>query len=212
MKDRLFFIPKFLLVGSFVVLLTMFLVRIISSSNLAAQASLTQTAVAALPTATDSATETPLVTDTPTPEPTSALPTATVTPFPTATFEPGKVVDEDCNVAESYADITIPDKTEIYADHKFTKTWRLLNAGTCTWTDKYVLYFVSGNQMSGPNKQTAFPVSVEPGKSIDIYVELRAAKTAGTYKGFWGLKDQYGNEFGLGLPGDPFYVEIVVIE
>ncbi|NQS91333.1 MAG: hypothetical protein HQ574_02905, partial [Chloroflexi bacterium] len=93
-----------------------------------------------------------------------------------------------------------------------TKTWRLLNAGKCTWTPQYTLYFDSGKQMSGPNKQNAFSVPVEPGQSIDISVELRAAKTAGTYKGFWGLKDQYGNEFGLGIEGEPFYVEIVVIE
>ena len=51
------------------------------------------------------------------------------------------------------ADVTVPDKTEIYADHKFVKTWRLLNAGTCTWTTKYSLYFVSGKQMFGPDRK-----------------------------------------------------------
>ena len=193
-------------------LLTMFLVRIISSNQLAAQVYMTQTAVAGLPTATDSPTETPLPSNTPTLEPTSALPSATVTPFPTTTPEPGKVVAADCNIAEFYTDVTIPDGTEINADHKFTKTWRLLNAGKCTWTEGYILYFVSGDQMSGPDKQTAFTVQVEPGRAIDISVELRAPKTPGTYKGYWGLKDQYGNEFGLGKLGDPIYVLIRSIE
>ena len=87
-----------------------------------------------------------------------------------------------------------------------------MNSGTCTWTPKYSLYFVSGNQMSGPDKQQAFAVDVEPGQVIEISVTLRASKSLGERKGYWGLKDEFDNEFGLGENGTPFYVEIVVIE
>jgi hypothetical protein len=209
---RLQFIPVILLAGSLGVLGIMFGIRIVGNKRQVTAIIQTQTAVAAQITATQTNTAVPLVTDTPTSEPTSSIPTDTVTPFPTPTPEPGKTVEAGCNVAVFVADITIPDKTEIFADHKFVKTWRLQNGGKCTWTTKTVLYFVSGSQMSGPDKTSAFPVDVEPGESIDISVTLRAPKTAGVSKGYWGLKDQYGNEFGLGMLGDPFYVEIVVVE
>ena len=208
---RFQFLPILLLVGSLIVLIFMFAFRGIINQQQIADTIETQTVIADAVVPTLPATHTPEATLTPTLEPTLSESTATVTPFPITTLEPGVIVEEGCNVAQFVADITIPDKTEIYADHKYTKTWRMQNAGTCTWTDRYVLYFVSGNKMSGPDKQSAFPVSVEPGQSIDISVELRAPKTAGTYKGFWGLKDQYGNEFGLGILGEPFWVEIVSI-
>lgn len=209
---RIQFLPIILLVGSLGVLMIMFLVKVVGTNRQVTATIQTQTAVAAQITPTQTNTAAPLVTDTSTPEPTSSIPTATVTPFPTPTPEPGKTVEAGCNIAVFVSDITIPDKTEIFADHKFEKTWRLQNGGKCTWTTKYVLYFVSGRQMSGPDKTSAFPVDVEPGESIDVSVTLRAPKITGISTGFWGLKDQYGNEFGLGMLGDPFYVEIVVIE
>jgi hypothetical protein len=209
---RLQFLPFILMAGSLVVLGIMFTVRAIGNQRLVAARIQTLTAIAAEVTAASTKTAIPTQTKTPSLEPTSNVPTETVTPFPTFTPEPGVVVEEGCNVALFVADITIPDKTEIYADHKFEKTWRLQNGGKCTWTTKYILYFESGNQMSGPDKSSVIPLAVEPGQSIDISVTLRAPKTAGTYKGFWGLKDQYGNEFGLGNLGKPFYVEIVVVQ
>lgn len=190
----------------------MFGIRVVGNQRQAAAIIQTQTAVAAQITPTEAVTDTPLPSDTPTLEPTEVLPTSTVTPFPTATPKPGEVVEEGCLEAAYIADVTIPDKTEIDADHQFVKTWRLQNTGTCTWTIQYELVFNSGNQMSGAKKTNAIIVPVEPGKVIDISVTLRAPKTEGTYKGFWNLEDQYGNPFGLGPAGKPFYVEIVVIE
>ncbi len=66
--------------------------------------------------------------------------------------------------------------------------------------------------MSGKEESYAIILPVEPGKVIDISVTLRAPKDPGTYKGYWNLEDQYGNPFGLGREGVPFYVEIVVPE
>ena len=207
---RLQLLPILLLVGSLGVLGVMFGVRAISNQRLINSSIKTQTAIVEQATATISPTATPLPTETPTP--TEIPPTATVTPFPTATPKPGEVVEEGCNVAEYIADVTFPDKTIIDADTKFTKTWRLLNNGTCTWTNQYKLVFHSGEQMSGRKETNAISLPVDPGKLIDISIELRAPKTEGTYKGYWILEDQYGNPFGLGRAGKPFYVEIVVVE
>jgi len=209
---RIQFLPIILLVVSLGVLAIMVLVKVIGTRTQAAALVKTQTAIAA------AITDTPIATNTVKPSATiyftetPSLPTLTVTPFPTETPKPGEVIEEGCNEAMYMADVTIPDKTEIFADHKFVKTWRLLNTGTCAWTNRYSIYFVSGRQMSGPDRKNVFPLEVKPGESIDISVTLRAPKVTGVIRGFWGLKDQYGNEFGMGPAGDPFYVEIKVIQ
>ena len=208
---RLQLLPIILLVGSLGVLGIMIGIRVVDNQRQAAVIFKTQTAVAQFtPTAT--ITDTPLPSNTPTIEPTESLPTATVTPFPTATPKPGEVIEDGCLEAAFIADVTIPDKTEIDADHQFIKTWRLQNTGTCTWTTQYKLVFKSGNRMHTPDETNAIILPVEPGKMIDISVTLRAPLTAGTYKGFWIMEDQYGNPFGIGPAGVPFYAEIVVIE
>ena len=209
---RIQILPIILLLVSLGVLVIMVLVKVIGTRTQAAALVKTQTAIATamtntpVPTNTVKPSATIYFTETP------SLPTLTVTPFPTETPKPGEVIEEGCNEALFMADVTIPDKTKIDADRKFLKTWRLLNAGTCTWTTKYSLYFVSGNQMFGPDRINAFPVEVEPGQSIDISVTLRAPKVSGVIRGYWGLKDQYGNAFGMGPEGDPFYVEIKVLQ
>ena len=209
---RIQFLPIILLVVSLGVLIIMVLVKVIGTRTQAAALVKTQTAIATAMTDTPVPTNTVKPTATPDYTETPSLPSLTVTPFPTETPKPGEVIEEGCNETMFMADVTIPDKTEIFADHQFVKTWRLLNSGTCTWTTKYSLYFVSGQQMFGPDKKSVFPVVVEPGQSIDISVELRAPKESGVIRGYWGLKDQYGNPFGMGPEGDPFYVEIKVIK
>lgn len=209
---RIQFLPIILLIVSLGVLAIMVLVKVVGARTQAAALVKTQTAIAAAITDTPVPTNTAISTATPHYTETPILPTLTVTPFSTETPKPGEIIPEGCNEAMFMADVTIPDKTQIYADHKFVKTWRMLNTGTCTWTTRYSMYFVSGRQMSGADRVNAFPVDVEPGQSIDISVILRAPKVNGVIRGYWGLKDQYGNPFGMGPEGDPFYVEIKVIE
>ena len=154
--------------------------------------------------------ETPVPSETPTPEPTATILLATDTPSPTPTEELQPTAEEGCNVAVFVLDVTVPDKTKFYPDVKFTKTWRLLNNGTCTWTTDYKVYYYSGDQMSGPDIQRLASVPVPPGKTIDISVVLRAPLKPGTYKGSWALKDAAGEHFGLGSLNNAFYVEIIV--
>jgi hypothetical protein len=109
-------------------------------------------------------------------------------------------------------DVTIPDKTEILPGQEFIKTWRLQNAGTCTWTDKYVLIFVSGEQMNG-NSPLPLSGSTAPGSTLDVAITLKAPGTTGTYQGNWELRDPNGIIFGSGNAStDPFYVLIKVVE
>ncbi len=139
-------------------------------------------------------TYTPTVTGTP-PTPT---PTKSVTPIPAA-----------CDRAQFVSDVTVPDGTGFAPGIAFSKTWRLKNVGTCTWSN-YSLMFDSGEKMGGPDS-AVIPTSVSPGQTVDITISLTSPNTAGTYRGYWKLKNSSGVPFGIGSAGTKsFWVEIRV--
>jgi hypothetical protein len=108
-------------------------------------------------------------------------------------------------------DITIPDGTTFTPGAQFTKTWRLKNIGSCTWTSNYALVFSNGNQMGGPIAVSLAGV-VQPGDVVDLSVNLVAPTQAGDYQGFWKLRDAAGVHFGVGPnSADPFWVKIKVV-
>jgi len=123
--------------------------------------------------------------------------TATSTPIPTGAGPSG-------DRAVFVADVTIPDGTVITPGAAFTKTWRLQNAGTSTWTTSYSLAFVSGEQM-GSIKSVPLAQSVGPGAQVDISVDLVAPSNQGTYQGYWKMKNASGQFF-----NDAVYVLIAV--
>jgi hypothetical protein len=100
-------------------------------------------------------------------------------------------------------DVTISDYTEIEAGNSFTKTWKIENTGTCTWSSDYSLEFVSGDEMDGSS--TAIGESVNPGASVEISVDMAAPEDADEYTGYWQLENSGGTLF-----GSKFYVLIVV--
>jgi len=101
---------------------------------------------------------------------------------------------------------TIPDGTKFSPGAKFTKTWQFMNNGQSTWTTAYKLAFVSGEQMSGP-ESLAVELEVQPGRLVDISVDLQAPKGTGSYTGYWRLQNAAGQFF-----GDRVYVQIEVVE
>jgi hypothetical protein len=184
----------------------MFVVRGLINRNQSSRTDQAPTAVEVITTSTS--TESLLPTETPTLEPTGTILVATETALPTATDN--DVPDEGCNVASFLADITIPDGDIIDPGTKFTKTWLLKNDGSCTWDTNYKLYYFSGDKMSGPDSQQMVYIPVPSGTSIEISVDLNSPEEAGTYKGYWALKDPGGNHFGISSFKNPFYVEIIV--
>lgn len=118
---------------------------------------------------------------------------------------------ESCtDKADFVEDITVPDDTVFSAGETFVKTWRLRNAGACTWTEQYELVFVDGEQMGG-DSPIPMPGAAYPGKTIDLSVELTAPSTIDTYIGNWMLRNAEGNLFGVGKNADkPFWVQIKV--
>ena len=143
--------------------------------------------------------------------------TATPTPIPTIARSPQPDVTPsqtgECNrvAAGVPFDVTIPDDTIMQPGQSFTKTWRLVNNGTCKWTRLYAVVFFSGNPM-GAHQTNYLNAEVLPGQSIDVSVEFIAPFEPGMYQSNWMLQSQAGELFGLGPNGDaPFWVRIHVV-
>ena len=115
-----------------------------------------------------------------------------------------------CDQAGFVDDVNVPDGSTLAAGTSFTKTWRLKNTGTCTWTTDYALVFSSGNSMDGPTSMK-LPGSVQPGQTIDLPVGLKAPGEPGAYRGYWKLRNAAEVLFGVGPQADTFYVDIKVV-
>lgn len=177
-------------------------------------------------TPTPESTQAPVVTEDVSPGPTAgatdeptadapivltAVPTATLipsnpTPVPATQPPAGGCIDR----AAFVQDVSVPDGTVVRPNQGFTKTWRLRNDGTCTWTTAYAVVFSSGNAMGGPAAQ-ALPAAVAPGSTVDISLNLTAPSTTGTHRGEWLLRNASGTVFGLGESRSrPFWLEVSV--
>lgn len=131
--------------------------------------------------------------------PTLALPTATAILPPTAA----------CDLAQFVRDVTIPDGTVFAPSATFTKTWRLKNVGTCTWSG-YSLVFDSGDSMSGTSPTSIGTVS--PGQEVELSVNFTAPTTNGSYRGYWRIRNASGVLIPVlgGTEGRSFFVDIRV--
>jgi hypothetical protein len=117
----------------------------------------------------------------------------------------------ECDQAGFEKDVTIPDNTVLSPGEQFTKTWRLRNDGTCTWNSSYALVFDRGDAMGGPASATLTSNPIPPGETVDVSIVLIAPETAGTYQGYWKLRNPAGQVFGLGAERDKdFWVKIKV--
>jgi hypothetical protein len=126
-------------------------------------------------------TPTPLFTNTPT------LPPATpMTPSPTV---------QKCEDAAFVSDVTIPDGTQMVVNQHFTKTWRVMNTGTCTWLTSFYLGFSYGESMGGVTK-VSLASAVAAGQTVDLSANLIVPNKTGKLTGVWAIFDNTGVNFG----------------
>ncbi|MCW5875211.1 MAG: hypothetical protein KIS88_11260 [Anaerolineales bacterium] len=180
--------------------------------NSANSAAMVQTAAASTVSAqlTESALLQPTATFTPLPTETPAAtetPSVTNTPFATLPPSGGTGgtggVNPACDAMAFVTDVTVPDGTDFAPGATFTKTWRIRNSGTCSWSTSYSVVFSSGAAMNGPATQP-FTATIAPNSTMDISVNLTAPSTPGTHTGYWMLRNASGQTFGS------FYVIIDV--
>jgi hypothetical protein len=135
---------------------------------------------------------------------------ATNTPMPTSTPAPTATTASYCDWAAFVKDVTVPDGTDMQPDETFTKTWRLRNRGTCTWTPDYMLVFSGGSQLS-ETTAVRLPTYVAPGQTVDVSVLLTAPYIPGEHTSYWMLRNPSGALFGTSDKANiPFYVDIDV--
>ncbi|MCC6301099.1 MAG: hypothetical protein IT314_17555 [Anaerolineales bacterium] len=155
---------------------------------------LTQTALAApsetpFPTLTASATFAPFATS-----------TGSVLPLASPTTSGG---GNACYRMTFVSDVSIPDNTPMTPGQNFTKTWKVLNSGTCAWEAGFKFAFTGGEQMSGVN--FTLPSAVAPNATLDVSVAMIAPNKTGKLRGNWRMQTAGGQFF-----GDEVYVQIVV--
>jgi len=103
-------------------------------------------------------------------------------------------------------DVTVPDNAQMTRGAKFTKTWRFMNSGKCTWSG-YTISFVAGDRMETPDSA---PIpETEAGKTVDVSVELTAPSIDGSYTGFYELKNNKGVTLAIGTE-TTFWVKILI--
>jgi hypothetical protein len=116
-----------------------------------------------------------------------------------------------CDKVQFVADVTVPDGTNFPPGATFTKTWRLKNVGSCTWTTAYQLVFFSGEQM-GAASSVSFSRTVAPGQVVDTSINLIAPSSPGSHRGYWMFKNANGALFGIGAQANkPWWVDIRVL-
>ncbi len=142
-----------------------------------------------------------------TPVPFPTIPAATTQPA--VNTQPPATATSSCDLGQFITDVTIPDGTTMDPGEMFTKTWRLKNVGSCTWSG-YNLIFDSGDLMGGTS-----PIAigtVNPGQEVDLSVNLTAPSTNGSYRGYWRIRNTNGVLLPIlsGYQGKSFYVDIKV--
>ncbi len=157
-------------------------------------AGLTQTAVAQptiqlFPTLTASPTFAPFATS-----------AATFPPISQATVVPTK----SCYSMAFASDVTIPDNTPMTPGQTFTKTWKVVNNGSCAWDAGFKFAFTGGDAMSGVTY--TLPSAVAVNATVDISVAMTAPTTkTGTIRSNWRMSTAGGQFF-----GDEVYVVVTV--
>lgn len=139
--------------------------------------------------------------------PTEPLPTPTEPP---TSLPPTPTHTQVCDQARFIKDVNVPDGTKFAPNQTFTKTWRIQNTGTCTWSG-YTLVFDSGDSMGA---SASVPIgTVNPGQEVDLSVNLTAPASEGKYRGYWRIRNPNGVLLPVsgGYQGKSFYVEIRVV-
>lgn len=155
---------------------------------------LTQTALAA-------PTETPLPTLTASPT-FAAFSTSTAGTLPVVS-QPTVAGTASCYQLRFVSDVSIPDNTQMTPGQSFTKTWKVLNAGSCAWEAGFKFALTGGDAMGSTT--LTLSSSVAAGAQYDISVPMIAPSTAGTVRGNWRMQTAGGQFF-----GDEVFVVIVV--
>jgi len=138
----------------------------------------------------------------PTPAPTQepVLTTMTAAAVPS-------IMDVAHFVGENY-----PDGSNVAPAATFTKTWKLQNVGTTTWTTGYSFVMTEASYPLGESQGQPpvinLPREVKPGETVEISANITAPKTDSLYEVHYKLKNADG-QFVSG-DGNEIWVKVMV--
>lgn len=157
-------------------------------------AALTQTALAA-------------PTDTPVPTLTAS---ATFQPFNNsantlpAISQPTIAPTKSCYSMAFVSDVTIPDNTPVAPGQTFTKTWKVVNNGSCAWDAGFKFAFTAGDAMGGVTY--TLPSAVAVNATVDLSIAFTApTNKTGKLQSNWRMTTAGGQFF-----GNEVYVIVVI--
>jgi hypothetical protein len=130
----------------------------------------------------------------------AAKPTATSTPAATITPTAIRITATPtpaCYHLRWIKDETIPDFSRMNPGETFTKTWRVINNGICTWKAGFQFAFYGGDPMGGSNYTLTQPV--DPGQQMDLSIPMTAPSGTGIVISTWRMSDITGWFFGDAL-------------
>jgi hypothetical protein len=151
----------------------------------------------------------------------TALAQPTETPFPTltasATFQPFTtsvgtqpvlsgatiVPTKSCYSMAFVSDVSIPDNTPVAPGQTFTKTWKVVNNGSCAWDAGFKFAFTGGDAMGGATY--TLPSKAAVNATVDLSIAMTAPNKTGTIRGNWRMSTAAGQFF-----GDEVYVVVSV--
>jgi hypothetical protein len=106
--------------------------------------------------------------------------------------------------------VSLPAGTEVHSGDPLMKTWRIMNAGSCTWTTAYRLIFDRGYDFISA-RAVNLAGTVAPGATVDITLTFHAPGPVGNYESDWNLQGPAGTIFGVGPNGNqPLVIRISV--
>jgi Ig-like domain from next to BRCA1 gene len=119
----------------------------------------------------------------------TAVSTLTPTVAPTLISITGTVASAtptpSCYHLRWISDVTIPDLSPMNPGETFTKTWKVINNGTCAWQPGFQFAFYGGDPMGGSNYILTQPVS--PGIQMDLSIPMTAPQGTGIVISTWRM-------------------------
>lgn len=121
--------------------------------------------------------------------------TPTITPEPTASTSATQVSVSAADIAHFVSE-NYPDGTKVEKGVTFTKTWKLQNNGSTTWTTDYSLVLTDSFHPLGKNidepYQIKLPKSVSPGEIVEISADFTVPDMDGIYEVHYRLQNASG--------------------
>ncbi len=120
--------------------------------------------------------------------------TPSLTPTATPTFininltEASATATPSCYHLRWIKDVTIPDLSPMKPGETFTKTWQVINSGTCAWKPGFQFAFYGGDPMGGSNY--ILTQAVNPAQQINLSIAMTAPSGAGIVISTWRMSDE----------------------